>query len=504
MKKLKIIAFLLLFSVISTLVIACSDTGESKSPEDTTTAGKNGENIESEAAETEPQRPDLPKETFGGYEFRFLSRGTNYPNDHWRVIDTVPLEEKSGDVINDAVLLRNQYIEETYDVKISMINTVDYSAVESTARKNILANDDFFDVFNDSISIAGVLASQGHLIDLKTIPYLGLSNPWWDQNANAQLSLTKKLFMTTNNMTLMDKSGTWVVLFTKGMIDKFTLEVPYDLVAQNKWTMDKMYEMATAVTYDVDGDGVMTENDSWGLLGEPWNVNAMMAGAGTRIFSKDADDMPVFTMASERVYSAFEKAYNLMGGSGTVYLATSDVKKTYVDIHLEHFGMMMQNNLALFYITGMNRVFLFRGIEADFGILPNAKYNEQQESYYLNMSYGNSNCIAVPITNTDLTRTGIILEAITYESSITSYPAYIETSVRTKYTRDVESLAMLDIIYASRIFDLGHIFAWGGANTIYSNLITSKSPDIVSNIAKSEPNIMKAMEKTLALFEELN
>jgi len=310
--------------------------------------------------------------------------------------------------------------------------------------------------------------------------------------------------MTTSDMTLMDKSGTWVVLFTKGMIDLFDLEVPYTLVEQNKWTMDKMYEMAAAVTYDVNGDGIMDQDDSWGILGEPWNVNAMMVGAGTLIFTKDADDLPVFTMDNERVYGAFEKAYKLMGGAGTVYLSSSDIKGSFTDVHTEHFGTLMENNQALFYITGMNRVFLFRGMEADFGILPNAKYNEQQERYYLNMSYSNSNCVAVPITNTDLERTGILLEAITFESSITSFPAYLETSVRTKYSRDVESLDMLDIIYSSRVFDLGHIFNWGSAGGIYSTLITSKTPDIVSRVTSVESATVAAMEKTIDLFNEFN
>ncbi|MCL2517727.1 MAG: hypothetical protein FWF15_04100 [Oscillospiraceae bacterium] len=495
MKCNRIIILLLLFAII--LITTCSDSGNDKNVSGTTAAGS----VESEPVETGLQRPDLPKETFGGYEFRFLSRGLSYENAHWKIIDTVSFEESAGDVINDAVLLRNQYIEETYDVKIVMVEEASY---EAKARTTILANEDYFDVYNDSISTAGTLASQGYMVDLKTIPYLKLDKPWWDQNACTQLSIEKRLFMATNDMTLMDKSGTWVVLFTKDMITDFDLESPYEIVANNKWTLDKMREMAVAVSYDVDGDGVMADDDSWGIVGETWNANALMAGAGTLIFTKDADDLPVFSMANERVYGAFEKVFNLIGDKSISLFAGINVKNTYVDVYIDLFGSLMEKGQALFYVTGMNRVFLLRGQEADFGIIPNPKYNEAQDKFYQNMSYGNSNCVAVPMTNRDLTRTGILLEAITFEASITSFPAYIDTSVKTKYSRDEESVAMLDIIYTSRVFDLGHVFNWGSAAGIYSSIISTASPDIVSRVTSAEAATIAAMEKTIDLFNEVN
>ena len=495
MKYKKIFASILVLLFILQVFAACGDGA--KKVEETSGGGISG-NDETEAVETGPKRPDLPKETFGGYEFRFLSRGLTYSDNHWQIKDTVPYDENTGDVINDAVLLRNQYIEETYNVKIVMVEETSY---ETKAKNAIMANEDNFDVFNDSIGVAAKLAKEGYLVDLYDVPYLGFDQPWWDQNACAQLSIKNKLFFTVNEMTLMDKDATWVVLFTKDMIKDYQLDDPYKMVADNKWLLDKMSEMSYAVAHDVDGDGVMKDDDCWGLVGEAWNVNPLLIGSGTRTFTKNKDDIPEFTMDTERTFNAFEKIYSFFGNK-EISLISANIKGTYKDLFVDLYGSLMERKQALFYITGMNRVFLLRGLEADFGILPNPKYDERQENHYHNMSYFNANCIAVPVTNTDLRRTGILLEAIAYESSITSFVAYLETSVKTKYSRDEESVAMLDIIYSSRVYDLGRIYEWGSASTTFLSLVQSKTPDAVSQVAKIKEATIAAMEKTLETFGE--
>ena len=107
------------------------------------------------------------------------------------------------------------------------------------------------------------------------------------------------------------------------------------------------------------------------------------------------------------------------------------------------------------------------------------------------------------MTNTDLERTGIILEAITYESSKTSYPAYIETSIKTKYSRDEDSIAMLDLIFENRTYDLGIIFNWGSCSDFYNGLLVA-SPDYASSAAKNVEKYTSEMEKTIALLDSLS
>ncbi len=487
----KTFSVLVLLVLLLTAVFSCADKEGESAAVTSAPAG-------TEAAETETPRPDLPQRDFEGYEFRSLSRGLNNGNTHWYIFDTVWYEEKAGDVVNDAVMTRNIFIEETYNVYIKMIENI---SCQSAASKSILAGSDDFDIYGDSISTAAALAADGLLCDLLTVPFIDLDAGWWDQNANSQLSIMHKLFVTVSDFTLMDKHGTWVTLFAKPMIGLWNLEDPYTLVKDNKWTLDKMYDMAKTVSYDVDGDGLPSEADSWGTFGEAWNVNALMLGADIRIFTKNQDDIPEYSLEGERTVSAFDKAYKILADK-TITLFFDKFKGTYTDVWTEGAASAMEDNRMLFYITGMNRVLLLRGLETDFGILPNPKYDETQENYSIIMTYGNTNSVSVPITNSDLERTGILLEAITFESGRTSFPAYIETSIKTKYSRDEESIEMLDIIFRSRAFDIGFIFDWGGCSSFYTTLLSSASPELASSIAKLKDADVKAMEETLALFAE--
>lgn len=447
---------------------------------------------------TEEPGPDLPQRDYEGYQFRSLSRGLNNGNTHWYIFDTVYFEDKAGDIVNDSVMVRNMFIEDTYNVSVTMIENI---SCQAAASKSILAGSDDFDIYGDSISTAAALAANGLLTDLYEVPFIDLEAKWWDQNANEQLSIIKKLYVTVSDFTLMDKHGTWVTLFVKPMIDLWNFDDPYQMVKDGKWTLDVMLDMAKTVSYDVDGDGLASEADSWGTVGEGWNINALMLGADIRIFTKNQEDVPEYSLEGERTVSAFDKAYKILADTA-ITLFFDRFKGTYTDVWTDGAVLAMNDNRILFYITGMNRVILLRGLETDFGILPNPKYDEQQKNYSIIMTYGNTNSVSIPITNSDLERTGIILEAITYESSKTTFPAYIETSIKTKYSRDAESVEMLDIIFSNRSFDVGFIFDWGGCSSFYTTLLSSKSPEVASSIAKLKDADILAMENTLALFRE--
>jgi len=285
-------------------LIACGGSGGSSDNAEATTAS-----VTEEVTETTIRRPVLPESDFDGYEFRFISRGRNTGNTHWYIFDTLYIEEKAGDVVNEAVAMRNQLIEDTYNVKLGMVETTSH---QSVARTSILAGSQDFDVYGDSISSSSALAAEGLMVDLKSIPYLGLEESWWDQRACNQLSIGDNLYTTVSDFTLMDKHGTWVTFFTKNMIDKFSLKNPYELVRDGTWTLAEMLEMCKTVSFEVDGDGVLTEADSYGTVGEGWNINALMVGTGTLMFKKNADDLPELNLDGERVINCFDVASKIL------------------------------------------------------------------------------------------------------------------------------------------------------------------------------------------------
>ena len=95
---------------------------------------------------------------------------------------------------------------------------------------------------------------------------------------------------------------------------------------------------------------------------------------------------------------------------------------------------------------------------------------------------------------------GAVLEALAYESVDTLTVAYYDNALKTRYVRDEESGAMLDIIFATRVYDLGFMMDVGGLSSLVGNLYNKKSTDFASAYAKAEP---KAIEQLEALKESL-
>ena len=133
--------------------------------------------------------------------------------------------------------------------------------------------------------------------------------------------------------------------------------------------------------------------------------------------------------------------------AGITFVDTADVS------YSSGFIGIFEEGRALFTDMNMTDVITLRTMDADFGIVPWPKYDEQSE-YCTNVDAG-TNLFVVPITASDPERTSAILEAMSKISSRTVLPAYFEVTLQGKASRDNESAGMLDIIKSALIFDLG-------------------------------------------------
>ena len=107
--------------------------------------------------------------------------------------------------------------------------------------------------------------------------------------------------------------------------------------------------------------------------------------------------------------------------------------------------------------------------------------------------------MSVPVTNSDPARTGIIIDAMAYESYRDILPIYYDVKVSQKGLRNEESIEMLGIIRAGRSFDIGEGYGWtedlsAKINTMY---VSSKKNNIASTLESSRSAIEAAIEKTM-------
>ena len=487
----KLMSAVLLFSILLTASCGSSPSGP-VSGDDTSAVTTDTAETETTAARIEPDLPDMKWE---GYKFRVLTKGDK--NVHWKSKDIAAAEE-NGDVINDAVYARNMKIYDRFGVEmVDIPSPNDTWDLSTPLRKSVMAASDDYDMVSSGYNdVPKNLAGDGMLMELHSVPYMDLSKPWYDQNANEQLSIDGKLFATVGDMILMDNEATLCVLFNKKLADDYGFEDFYDMVKRGTWTIDRMTEFAKLAAKDLDGDGVMGEKDQWGNIGEPLNTYAFMVGCGAAAVKK-VDDIPVFDMKNEHFYDAFTKAVNL-NRDNKVTMFSDNFKAA--DVWADIIDPAFTEGRVLFNTAGLVRVTVFRAMETDFGILPLPKYDESQKEYNSMVSIGCANSIAIPAT-ADAERCGAVIEALSAEGYYTLTPAYYDIVLKTKNARDDASSEMLDIIFENRIFDIAYMFDWGGIIGSINGLKTDGN--ISSTIDSKLKAAEKALEKTLTAYSEI-
>nr|MBQ4319687.1 hypothetical protein [Clostridia bacterium] len=145
-----------------------------------------------------------------------------------------------------------------------------------------------------------------------------------------------------------------------------------------------------------------------------------------------------------------------------------------------------------------------RGMDIDYGVIPYPKFNEEQEEYLTGL-VDNYSLICVPTTAGDPDFSGFMLEALSAETYRSVVYQYYDVALQTKYTRDDQSIEMLDTIMAGRNYDIATMLAasMGGSRTIIRKMIVDKNNNFASFYAANESAYNAAMEKIADAFKAL-
>ncbi|MCL2814124.1 MAG: hypothetical protein FWD23_05940 [Oscillospiraceae bacterium] len=499
MRKLILLPLFLILTAFAGFAAGCGETAPGNAEKaGSPTDAPNDDASKTPEAQKKYAADYLPDKTYGGYEFRMviLARG------QFDFITEADIEEETGDTVYDAIYKRNRLIEEKYDVKFKQSTVSEYPALTSTFKKSTAAGSDDFDLCMIISRDAWAQALTGTVVPVHKLPCLDISQPWYSQDVNSEITINGKLYFAYSDECLNMFEQTLSVLFNKKLIEDFALDNVYKLVTDNKWTIDKFFEMSKGIAADLDGDNTMTDRDRYGILSQnDLLYPCFWVSSGIKTVSKDANDLLVFTGDSEKLYNVLDKVYQNLYGGGKIFFDTfSDKITSYQnqggDDARRVSGMQFQDNLGLFYVACVGMIPTLRSMETDFGILPFPKHDESQEKYYSRVIDGWISC--VPNTAPDLERTSIIMEALAVESRNNTIPAYFETALRTKHTRDDESQDMLDLIHANRTMDLGDTFYMDPVRNIYSGVLNAKKDNFVSAVEKAASTV----DKTLARANE--
>ena len=501
MKKRWIALTLAILIVLPTLV-AC---GGGKDPAQTTVAvtteaSAGGAVADTTTAETEYKAvANVPEDAnYNGHTFTFLIGG-NVENG--REKNDFEAETMIGVALNDAIYTRNLMIEERYGIKIETFE--EYGNSNSgkglsyqRLSKAFMANETTYDAAMVSGYDVSTLAYTGYLYDMNEVPYIDVNQHWWDQKVNQDLTVGTRLYYTTGDISTADNDATCAILFSKDLVAQNNLENPYELVESGKWTLDKMLEMCSAVHADLNGDGTYDANDRIGAIVWDDTMMAWVNASGVKCCTMNENGELTLTLNDERTMEFFDKLPAFYADEiAYAYQRVSYDIATPIN--------MFANNQALFFAQLLDLVSYLRDMETDFGLLPQPKASEEQQEYYNTIGSWHSVFLCIPAVQENVERTGIIIESLAAESYNLVTPAYYEQTLVGKYVRDEESVATLDIILATRVYDLGWFYGIGGYNESVMNVWRKDQNNFASMYKAVERVAQKSLDQINQAFAKL-
>jgi len=408
--------------------------------------------------------------------------------------------EENGDLLNDAICKRNRLVEEQFNLTLEITND---SKAAGTMKSSVLAGEHIADIGILALENLSSYSDQGMFYDLTQSSYLDFDQPWWDQNAKTDLAIKNRLTYMVGDMTPMSGQGTWMMYFNKDMLTKYQLDSPYALVDGNKWTGDTMFSMAKKVAADLNGDTVIDEMDQYGLLVQNEDVQMFYQGFGERYTNFDNEGTPVLVLGgTTRAADVFEKIGSFFADTNTT-LCSNRFAGKYSEAHTVSIQTpCFQQGRALFYVSGVLRLFQMRELEMDFGVLPMPKYDEKQKSYSHTVKVNWGSGVCIPKTAENFDDISFVLEALAAASAETVKPAYYETTLGVKLMRDERSYDMLDIVMKSRSFDAMCFYKWGGIVATLNKLGADGGEGFMSTIESSREAIEASIQKTIDAIVE--
>jgi len=478
--KYRITAVILILIILITTV-SCGGGGKDKTA---VTTASSAESAADATTEIPKLPPSVTQTDLEGFELKINHHSQQWLSWAKNILD---VEEMDGDLFNDAIFERNRLIEEMFNCKISVTDQERIGA--DHVSKEVMAGLSTYDVwYNYDI---WVLNAIEYLMPWEVLDYIDLGAEWWNPSATDVFELNGNHYAAASNFSVSVLSRCAGFAFDKDVYEQLGTDSLYSIVDNNKWTVDKMAETCVAAYSDLNGNSQMDDGDRFGVNSSFKELyNRFFLGSGISYVGKDDEGFPLFTLPDD--VGAINKIQHIIELFSD-RRAFNPAERTIA----ESGGMGSFNNSTLLFVSsnllGLENL---RALENDIGFVPNPKYDEAQDRYYA-PSFGAEIAVLLKTLPEDrMDNTGMLMEALSYYSDKFVIPMYKEVLLKTKYTRDNESEAMIDIIINSVSFEFG-LNAWQDtvANPFVIGAIVKENGNVVSTLESMRSSVDYAIQK---------
>lgn len=408
--------------------------------------------------DTSPRLDNVGEHNFNGEEF-VVSMLPSYLGEIYE-------EEEKPDQRDDAILQRNNRMNNLFNVKITSSYTEGQVAEDHTNAVKRAINDGNVDfhVALGQVWLVGPIIMTGMLYDLRSeVPYVKDSigkNDWWNPQSNIAFTLYGRQFVGVSDINMSALYHTGCLVFNKDMAEDNNVaksidaryNTLYDVVEGGDWTLDNMYKIVKDFWRDNPTSGEPNKvdaEDTFGLLSTTVHpLDLASRAAGIQQVINDGETTPELMTMTSTTVATIDAISSIWKSSGALTTYSDNDKK-----------FAAGGGLFLTTLLGSLDGETLHEAEIDFGILPYPKGSKNQKTYLAGVN-DSSSVIYAPVGSNDETRKtmiGALTEALAAETHRTVVPAYYDVILTHGNTRDEASIPMIDYIYKGRTYDLSMI-----------------------------------------------
>lgn len=425
-------------------------------------------------------------------------------------------EEMTGEAVADSVYTRNQNVEELLSCKLEHIALdLEYDKVQPYIENMVISGDTAIDYYvNDQFGLlhCGV---KGYLLDLNkkenfTDYYFDFASGAYYYDYMRGLSIGKKQFIMTGPYFIDTLRAAHVLYMNKNIYADLYGDANglYEIVKENKWTLDTLNTMVEDAYQDLNGDGNADDGDRYGLSvhSKTWTMPyyAIYYSTDAHVVEFDDKNIPYISESNlERISMTTDKLIRLHQCKGTYKLLTvADSLQKFVDgqslfTMFQKIGDMEQSSIREF--DGM-------------GMVPYPLLDETQD-HYRTLIHDTAEMGAVPITSAGEAAAAVsaVVQVLSTDAAQNMVSLYYDTALKSKYAQDSYTAEMLDIVSAgiTAPFEFAYEFAFGGDSYLngisfmpVADSITKGTNITASSFAKKLPRAQEKLAKLVEIYTE--
>ncbi|MDD4773674.1 MAG: hypothetical protein PHZ09_08725 [Eubacteriales bacterium] len=466
----RLVSLLLAVCVTASVLIACSSGAEDGTqPADVETGATEAET----GIDRKNAAADLPEKDYQGQNFTVLTtEGMEY--EIWA-------EELNGEVTNDAVYSRNSGIMSEYNITLGYAAEVNWEQVLRAFTTSVNSGDNAYQLLANYAYTSYNAIAAGLCANWTDLEYVDLEKPWWNRLSNDEATINGILYAAVGDFSVSAILHIYAMFFNADLGENWNISLwgMYDRVDSGKWTIDELMSLTKDIYSDADGDGKRSMADIYGYSGYGDDSADMFQIAfDNPITKKDADGLPYCALMTDKIIDVLQKVIDL----------THNQTGSYLWNEWRGQAKLFGNGTVVFVPAYFKEAFdKFRFMETEYAILPYPKWDEAQSAYYSG-AMDEYTVLMIPFNAPDPEMTGIIAEALTVESYRSVTPAYYDIALKGKYSIDLKTADIVDIIINGRRFDFAFMFGTSKELNwlpyLFRRRVEAKNTDLASEYAK--------------------